>query len=121
MNPLIELRNHGPSIWLDYISHGLIASGGLRSMIESDGLRGVTGNPSIFEKAIDTGTDYDARFRELVARNSQAGAEELYDELVIEDVRSAADALRLRYEEEGGADGFVSLPPPRLIAIRPPS
>lgn len=112
MNALLELRNQGQSIWLDYISRGLIASGGLGSMIENDGLRGVTSNPSIFEKAIDTGTDYDARFRELVARNSQVGAKEIYDELVIEDVRSAADALRLRYEEEGGADGFVSLEPP---------
>lgn len=112
MNPLLELRNQGQSIWLDYISRGLIASGGLRSLIENDGLRGVTSNPSIFEKAIDAGTDYDARLRELVARNSQIGAKEIYDELVIEDVRSAADALRLRYEEAGGADGFVSLEPP---------
>lgn len=85
MNALLELRNQGQSIWLDYISRGLIASGGLGSMIENDGLRGVTSNPSIFEKAIDTGTDYDARFRELVARNSQVGAKEIYDELVIED------------------------------------
>ena len=112
MNPLLELRNQGQSIWLDYISRGLIVSGGLGSLIENDGLRGVTSNPSIFEKAIDAGTDYDARFRELVARNSQVGAKEIYDELVIEDVRSAADALRLRYEEAGGADGFVSLEPP---------
>ena len=112
MNPLLELRNQGQSIWLDYISRGLIASGGLGSLIENDGLRGVTSNPSIFEKAIDAGTDYDARFRELVARNSQVGAKEIYDELVIEDVRNAADALRLRYEEAGGADGFVSLEPP---------
>jgi transaldolase len=112
MNPLLELRNQGQSIWLDYISRGLIASGGLRSMIESDGLRGVTSNPSIFEKAIDSATDYDDRFRELVAHNPQAGAREIYDELVIEDVRRAADALRLRYEEDGGADGFVSLEPP---------
>lgn len=112
MNPLLELRNQGQSIWLDYISRGLIASGSLASLIENDGLRGVTSNPSIFEKAIDAGTDYDARFRELVASNSQVGAKEIYDELVIEDVRSAADALRLRYEEEAGADGFVSLEPP---------
>ncbi len=112
MNPLLELRNQGQSIWLDYISRGLIASGGLRSLIENDGLRGVTSNPSIFEKAIDAGTDYDTRFQELVARNPQLGAKDIYDELVIEDVRSAADALRLRYEEEGGADGFVSLEPP---------
>lgn len=112
MNPLLELQSQGQSIWLDYISRNLIAAGDLRSMIDNDGLLGVTSNPSIFEKAIDIGTDYDGRLRELLARNPQAGANEIYDELVIEDVRSAADALRLRYEENGGADGFVSLEPP---------
>jgi len=112
MNPLLELRNQGQSVWLDYISRGLIAGGGLHSMIEDDGLRGVTSNPTIFEKAIDSGTDYDARLAELVARNPDSGAQQNYDELVIEDVRAAADALRLRYEENSGADGFVSLEPP---------
>jgi len=112
MTPLLELRSQGQSIWLDYISRGLITSGGLRSLIETDGLRGVTSNPSIFEKAIDSGTDYDARVSELVMRSPQITAREIYDELVIEDVRSAADALRPRYEEEGGTDGFVSLEPP---------
>jgi transaldolase len=112
MNTLLDLRNQGQSIWLDYISRDLIANGGLRSMIEKDGLRGVTSNPSIFEKAIDAGTDYDARIRELVASNARIGAKEIYDELVIEDVRSAADALRMQYEESGGTDGFVSLEPP---------
>jgi transaldolase len=118
MNPLLGLRNQGQSIWLDYISRDLIASGSLRSLVEKGGLRGVTSNPSIFEKAIDTGTDYDARFRELVARNSQIGAKEIYDELVIEDVRGASDALRMQYEESGGTDGFVSLePPPQTTRI----
>ena len=76
MNPLLELRNQGQSVWLDYMSRSLIEGGRLGSMIESDGLRGVTSNPSIFEKAIDSAMDYDARFRELVARNPQAGAKE---------------------------------------------
>lgn len=115
MNPLLELQKQGQSIWLDYISRGLIAKGALRTMIENDGLRGVTSNPSIFEKAIDTSTDYDARITELVARNPHFGAREIYDELVIEDVRNAADVLRPWYDESGGADGFVSLePPPQL-------
>lgn len=112
MNSLIELRNQGQSIWLDYISRHLIASGSLRSMIEKDGLHGVTSNPSIFEKAIDTGTDYDARLGELLASNSRIRATAIYDELVIEDVRGAADALRTQYDESDGADGFVSLEPP---------
>lgn len=112
MNPVLELRSEGQSVWLDYISRELIASGGLRSLIERDGLSGVTSNPTIFEKAIDAGTDYDARLRELVARNPEAKAAGIYDELVIEDVRNAADALRPRYKETGGVDGFVSLEPP---------
>jgi transaldolase len=115
MNPLLELQKQGQSIWLDYISRGLIASGGLRAMIENDGLRGVTSNPSIFEKSIDSGTDYDAELAELLARNPRAEVREIYDTIAITDVRSAADALRPRYDESGGADGFVSIePPPQL-------
>lgn len=115
MNPLSELQKQGQSIWLDYISRGLIAGGGLRSLIEDDGLRGVTSNPSIFEKAIDAGTNYDAALAKLFERNPGAAASEIYDELAIEDVRNAADVLRPRYDESGGADGFVSLePPPQL-------
>lgn len=112
MNPLAELRSQGQSIWLDYISRALIADGGLRSMIEKDGLSGVTSNPTIFEKAIDAGTDYDGRLRELIERNPEASAGELYDQIVIDDVRRAADLLRPRHEESGGSDGFVSLEPP---------
>ncbi len=115
MNPLLELRSQGQSIWLDYISRGLIATGGLRSMMRKDGLRGVTSNPSIFEKSIDTGSDYDDELQDFLARNPGAGANEIYDALAVSDVRSAADALRPEYEESRGADGFVSIePPPQL-------
>jgi len=115
MNTLLELQKRGQSIWLDYISRDVIASGHLHSMIENDGLRGVTSNPSIFEQAIDSGTDYDAWLAKLFERSPQTGAKEVYDELAIEDVRNAADVLRPKYEESGGADGFVSLePPPQL-------
>ncbi len=115
MNPLLELGQLGQSIWLDFIQRRLLQSGGLRSLIENDGLRGVTSNPSIFEQAIDSGTEYDAQLTELLADNPQATARELYDAIAIEDVRTAADILRPWYEESGGADGFVSLePPPQL-------
>jgi transaldolase len=115
MNPLLELRNHGQSVWLDYIRRDLIVSGGLRALIDQDGLRGVTSNPTIFEKAIDGSTDYDTGLDELLARNPRADAKDLYDALAIEDVRHAADILRPSYEESGGADGFVSIePPPQL-------
>ena len=78
-------------------------------------MRGVTSNPSIFEKAIDDGTQYDEALRVLFARNPNIEPREIYDELSIEDVRDAADALRPAYDESAGADGFVSIePPPQL-------
>lgn len=115
MNPLLELQRQGQSIWLDYIQRSLITGGGLRALIDNDGLRGVTSNPSIFEKAIDSSTDYDQPLRELLARNPGAETREIYDALSTEDVRNAADVLRPSYDVSGGTDGFVSLePPPQL-------
>jgi transaldolase len=80
-----------------------------------DGLRGVTSNPSIFEKAIDSGTDYDARASELVTRNPRITAREIYDELVIEDVHSAADARKVKILERAESMGDV---PTRRTAPR---
>src|SRR6185312_14947220 len=115
MNALLELRSHGQSVWLDYIRRDLITGGGLRELMDRDGLRGVTSNPTIFEKAIDGGADYDEGIAEALKRNPSATATDLYDALVIEDVRHAADILRPAYDESGGADGFVSIePPPQL-------
>jgi len=119
MNPLLELRKRGQSIWLDYIRRDLIRNGDLKQLIENDGLRGVTSNPTIFEKAIDDSTQYDEALAVLFARNpnieAREEAREIYDALSIEDVRDAADALRPAYQESGGLDGFVSIePPPQL-------
>ncbi len=112
---LADLRKHGQSIWLDYISRSLITSGGLKRFIREDGLTGVTSNPSIFEKAIDGSADYDEDLRQVLERHSDMGPRAIYDTLAIEDVRAAAGLLRSTYEESGGADGFVSLePPPQL-------
>src|SRR5579862_6060344 len=102
MNPLLELLNHKQSVWLDYIRRDLIVSGGLRGLVDRDGLRGVTSNPTIFEKAIDGSTDYDEGIAEALARNPKATAKELYDVLVVEDVRHATDILRPSYDESGG-------------------
>jgi transaldolase len=114
-NTVLELHGQGQSVWLDYIRRDLIASGGLNRLVAEDGLRGVTSNPSIFERAIDESTDYDEALRELLVANPNRGARVLYDELSIEDVRNAADILRPAYDESASADGFVSIePPPQL-------
>ena len=67
MNPLLELKQLGQSVWLDNISRGLITSGDLKRLMEEDGISGITSNPTIFEKAISHGTDYDAAMRELIS------------------------------------------------------
>src|SRR6185369_4406730 len=101
MNTLYEL---GQSTWLDYIRRHLLRSGQLAALIR-DGLRGITSNPSIFEKAIAGSTDY----TEAIAALAHLSAEQIYEQLAIEDIRDAADQLRGVYDETGGADGFVSL------------
>jgi transaldolase len=107
MNPLLDLRKRGQSIWLDYIRRDLIRNGELKQLIENDGLRGVTSNPSIFEKAIDDSTQYDEALHVLFARNPTIEPRAVYDTLSIEDVRDAADTLLPAYQESGGLDGFV--------------
>jgi transaldolase len=108
MNPLKELSGQGQSIWLDYIRRNLIRTGELKRLVEEDGIRGVTSNPTIFEKAIAGSTDYDDALRALHAKNPKADARNLYEGLAIEDIQMAADVLRPVYDETGGADGYVS-------------
>jgi len=109
MNPLRELQNYGQSLWLDYIRRSLITGGELTRLVEEDGLRGLTSNPTIFEKAIAGSTDYDKALHLLLAEDPHADARTLYEALAIEDIRMAADILRSVYDETDGADGFVSL------------
>ena len=106
MTKLHELAELGQAIWLDYISRSLIASGELQELVDQ-GLRGVTSNPSIFEKAIAGSADYDEDLDRLVREGRSVG--EIYEDLAMEDIRSAADVLRPVYEKSGGADGYVSL------------
>jgi transaldolase len=114
-NHIRELRKQGQSIWLDFIRRGLITNGGLKRLIDEDGLTGVTSNPSIFEKAISGSTDYDEALSRSLVDSVDVEPQMLYDQLVIEDVRMAADALRPSYDQSGGTDGFVSIePPPQL-------
>jgi len=107
-NPLKQLATLGQSIWLDYIRCDLIASGRLRRLIEEDGLRGMTSNPSIFEKAIAESHDYDEDIR-VMALKLLKGAKAIYETLTQRDVQDAADEFRPLYDSTDGRDGYVSL------------
>ncbi|HEX2928920.1 MAG TPA: bifunctional transaldolase/phosoglucose isomerase, partial [Candidatus Binatia bacterium] len=109
MNPLKELSAQGQSIWLDYIRRNMLRSGELKRLVEEDGIRGVTSNPTIFEKAIAGSTDYDDALRELLGKNGNIEVGKLYESLAIEDIQMAADVLRSVYDATGGDDGYVSL------------
>jgi len=106
-NPLRELAALGQSIWLDYIRRNLIVSGELRRLIEEDGLRGMTSNPSIFEKAIADSHDYDDDIRAMAHKGKSVDA--IYETLSQRDVQSAADEFRPLYDRTDGKDGYVSL------------
>jgi transaldolase len=106
-NPLKQLGTLGQSIWLDYIRRDLMAGGGLRRLIDEDGLRGMTSNPAIFGKAIADSHDYDADIRAMALGGK--GAETIYETISQRDVQSAADAFRPLYDRTDGKDGYVSL------------
>jgi len=106
-SPVKELQRFGQSPWLDFLGRDLLRSGELAALQEKWGLRGVTSNPAIFERAIDRGDDYGEAIERL-AREGRS-APEIYERLVLEDVGAAADLFRPLYEETGGEDGFVSL------------
>jgi transaldolase len=107
-NPLKELLNFGQSMWLDYIRRDLLTTGRLKQMIENDGLRGMTSNPSIFEKAIGDSSLYDDMLKSLSSR-SDLDATGRYELLAIRDIQDAADVLRPVYESSKFRDGYVSL------------
>jgi len=109
MTPLLALQKMGQSVWLDYIRRSLITSGELKRLVELDGLRGVTINPTILEKAIIGSSDYDSAIRAQLAAEVQTDGPRLYEALAIEDTQLAADVLRPVYDVTEGADGFVSL------------
>ena len=106
VNPLRQLEDFGQSVWLDYIRRHLLLSPEFRRLIEEDGLKGMTSNPTIFEKAIGGSNDYDEQFAELV--HGQKGVDELYEALTTDDIKRALDALRPLYDSTDGRDGFVS-------------
>ncbi|MDE1937497.1 MAG: bifunctional transaldolase/phosoglucose isomerase [Alphaproteobacteria bacterium] len=108
MNPLKDLERFGQAPWLDYVSRGLLRSGGLKKLVEQDGIKGVTSNPSIFEKAIGHSDDYDEEIGKLLQRGcADAGA--IFRQLAVADIRAAADVLAPVYEATKAADGYVSM------------
>lgn len=105
-NRIRQIAELGQAIWLDFISRDLLRSGALRNLI-NDGVTGMTSNPTIFQKSIATGTDYDVAVRDL-ARAGHTTAE-IYESLAIADISEAADQLRHVYNETHGRDGYVSI------------
>jgi transaldolase / glucose-6-phosphate isomerase len=108
VNPLIQLQNFGQSIWLDYIRRDLLKSGELQRLITEDGLRGMTSNPAIFEKAIVGSTQYQD-FLDSLASRTDLDAKGRYELLAIRDIQDAADLLRSVYQSTKKRDGYVSL------------
>jgi len=112
-NQLQQLHAFGQSVWLDNLRRGMFASGDLQRMIDR-GLRGMTSNPTIFEKAIGTGNDYDEQLKSLLGQGLDADA--LFWDLAIKDIQSACDLFRPVFDGCGGNDGFVSLEVSPLLA-----
>jgi transaldolase len=112
MNPLLGLKQRGQYVWLDHISRSLIRGGGLQRLIDADGLGGVTSNPTIFEKAIAGGTDYDAGLHRAIDADRDISNRALAEHLVVEDIQMAADVLRpvyRRFRELFDGEPFAAL------------
>ena len=107
MENLIRLLEFGQSYWLDNLTRGKIKSGEIKKRVTKQGLRGITSNPSIFNKAITGGNDYDSQIKLLV--NQKKGVHEIYEALTVKDVQDACDILRPVFDGSDGVDGFVSL------------
>jgi len=107
MNPLVELHAYGQSFWYDNIRRQYLLDGSLKRLIEVDGLRGMTSNPTIFEQAIGGGEEYDQQIRAEALKG--ADIKVIYESLALSDIRLACDLFGDLYKESGRADGFVSL------------
>ena len=114
-NRVKRIHSFGQSIWLDFIARSIINSGELKKLIDEDGIRGVTSNPAIFEKAITSSSDYDQDIRELAEKTTDN--EEIFFGVAIKDIQSAADLFKGVYEESNGEDGYVSLEVSPFLAL----
>lgn len=106
-NLLKKIQSAGQSIWYDNIQRSLIHSGKMAGMIQQDGIRGITSNPTIFDKAISGGTEYDADITKYISEG--VTGEDLYWALVIKDIQDAADLFAPVYKDTKGVDGFISI------------
>src|SRR5712692_3551718 len=106
-NPLLQLKELGQSVWYDNIDRSQLASGQFQRLLDEDGVVGVTANPTIFEKSISAGHAYDEQMNELIKEGKDTN--DIYEALVIQDIRTVADKLRPIYEQANRQDGFVSL------------
>jgi len=108
-NPLVELQKYGQSFWLDNINRPLITSGELQRLVEEDGLRGVTSNPTIFEKAITESDAYDEEFAQAVKESDSFAVAAVTAALTTSDIKLGCDILRPVFDESSGRDGYVCL------------
>ena len=106
-NPLQQLKAYGQSVWYDNIDRAQLLSGLFQRLIDEDGIVGTTANPTIFEQSISKGTAYDEQIRQLLQEHKSTN--EIYEALVMTDVRLVADKLRPVYERTNKQDGYVSL------------
>jgi transaldolase len=113
-NHLLEIKNHGQSIWMDNLSRDIIQSGELQNLVENQGISGITSNPAIFEKAITGNAIYDADIEAGI--RASLPTYKIYESLVFADIRNACDILRSVYDATNGVDGYVSIEVPPTIA-----
>src|SRR5260370_22794809 len=108
MNPVKALENHGQSVWLDFRARGFVTKGDVQKLIDTDGVKGVTSNPSIVEKEIGSSDEYDGAIAQALKKGDRPVAE-LFEQVAVEDIQHAADVLRPVYDLLKSNDGFVSL------------
>ncbi|MFN5451934.1 transaldolase, partial [Bradyrhizobium sp.] len=108
MNPVKALEQHGQAVWLDFLARGFVAKGDLKRLIDEDGVKGVTSNPAIFEKAIGSSDEYDVPIAKAL-KGGDRSPTQLFEAVAVEDIQNAADVLRPVYDSFNGNDGFVSL------------
>ena len=113
-NQLLEINKYGQSIWMDNLSRDIIQSGELKNMVENQGIKGITSNPSIFEKAMVGNAIYDRDIEAAIRKG--LSTQEIYESLAFSDIRNACDILRPVYEATDGLDGYVSIEVPPTIA-----